>query len=325
MKNFESLTRRGRLLRYRRALVQTLKQYPLKVESLQFVSFESKPVYCVHANLGCFAAKFHDPKEHVLSQMVGEMQFLDHVSRHSDLRIETPLANSKGAFVTEVVGDWLPGPAHVALCSWVPGSQLKNSMSARSYRYLGKCSALLHEVSRSFKPRAGFRILTNDRVFYWDKETILSRRDPRLLPKRRQNLFKKAARRAQEAIQALWKSAEPIVIHNDLHPCNVKAYRDGLSLYDFEDITWGFPEQDIGTAMYHVRFRNDYSELLGAFKEGYEEVLRWPLESDQDLDHFVIARLLMFANYVVNFNLSPAKYLPRFESKMNLFLGGKGA
>jgi hypothetical protein len=50
--------------------------------------------------------------------MIGEMQFLDHVSRHSDLRIGTPLANSKGDLVTKAVGDWLPGPAHLALCSW---------------------------------------------------------------------------------------------------------------------------------------------------------------------------------------------------------------
>ena len=325
MKDFESLTRRGRLLRYRKALVRALEQYPIEVKSLQFVAFESKPVYRVHANLGCFAAKFHDPKEHVLSQMIGEMQFLDHVSRHSELRIETPLANSEGDFVTEVGGDWLPGPAHLALCTWVPGNQLKDSMSARSYRYLGKCSALLHDVSQSFRPPTGFSILTNDRVFYWDKETILSRRDSRLLPKQRRNLFMKGAKRAQEAIQHLWKSAEPIVIHNDLHPCNVKVYRDGLSLYDFEDLTWGFPAQDIGTAMYHVRFRDDYSELLGAFRGGYEEVLHWPLESDRHLDHFVIARLLMFANYVVNFNLRPTEYLPRFEGKLKILLGGKAA
>ncbi len=321
MKNFESLTRRGKLLRYRRTLAQALERYPLKVNSLRFVSFESKPVYRVDADLGCFAAKFHDPKEHVLSQMVGQMQFLDHVSRRSELCIETPLANSDGEFVTEIATNWMPGPAHLALCSWVPGNQLEHSISARSYRYLGKCSALLHQVSRSFRPPSGFRILTNDRVFYWDKETILSQRASRLLPKRRQNLYKKGAQCAQQAIESLWSSTKPIVIHNDLHPCNVKVHRDKLSLYDFEDITWGFPEQDIGTAMYYVRFRNDYPELLGAFKEGYEEVLPWPLESGQQLDQLVIARLLMFANYVVNFDLNPMKHLPQFDVKLKRLFG----
>mgnify|MGYP001032883170 CR=1 FL=1 len=96
-----------------------------------------------------------------------------------------------------------------------------------------------------------------------------------------------------------------------------------LSLFDFEDITWGFPEQDIGTAMYHVRFRNDYPELLAAFREGYEQVYSWPLGSDRQLDLFVIARLLMFANYVVNFNISPIKWLPLFEEKLNALLNWK--
>lgn len=77
--------------------------------------------------------------------------------------------------------------------------------------------------------------------------------------------------------------------------------------------------------MYHVRFRSDYPELLGAFWEGYERVLPWPLESDRQLDCFVIARLLMFANYVVNFDINPAKHLPEFEAKLKTLLEEKAS
>ena len=194
-------------------------------------------------------------------------------------------------------------------------------MSARSYRCLGKCSGILHEVSPSFTPGRDFDILTNDQVFYWDQETILTLADPQLLPHNRQNLFKRAARSVQNAISKLWDTGEPMVVHNDLHPCNVKVYRGGLSLYDFEDITWGFPEQDIGTAMYHVRFRDDYFELLGAFREGYEEVLPWPFNSGRQLDRFVIARLLMFANYVVNYDIRPSQHLAQFEAELTTLMG----
>ena len=325
MQDFKSLTKRGKAQRYRRALTQALKAYPVEVRSLRFISLESKSVYRVYTDSGCFAAKFHDPREHALSQMMGEMQFLDHVSKHSELCIETPLANTKGEFVTEIKSIWLPEPAHVALCSWVPGSQLKDFISIRSYRHLGKCSAMLHKASPSFRPGREFGILTNNQVFYWDKETILSRQDRELLPKQRQNLFRKGAQLAQKAIKKIWRSGKPIIIHNDLHPCNVKVHRGNLSLYDFEDITWGFPVQDIGTAMYHIRFRNDYPELLGAFREDYEHVLPWPLDSDQQLDRFVIARLLMFANYVVNFNINPIKHLPQFETKLKTLLNGKAS
>lgn len=320
MKDFNSLTRRGKVQRYRRALIGVLGSYPIVVRSMRFISLESKPVFRLYTDSGCFAAKFHNPGEHPLSQMMGEMQFLNHVSERSDLSIETPLANNRGEFVTEIESAWLPESIHVALCNWVPGNQLRDAISPRSYGHLGRCSAMLHEVSPSFIPGQGFSILTNNQVFYWDKETILTRQDGKLLPKQRQDLFKKGAQLAQRAIKKIWKSGKPIVIHNDLHPCNVKVYRHSLSLYDFEDIVWGFPEQDIGTAIYHVCFRSDYPELLGAFREGYEQVLHWPLDSDRQLDCFVIARLLMFANYVVNYDIKPSKYLRLFEKKLGTLL-----
>jgi len=158
-------------------------------------------------------------------------------------------------------------------------------------------------------------------VFYWDKETLLSRVDSKLLPKRRQNLFGKGAHIAGEAIRDSWESVvKPIVIHNDLHPCNIKLHGNRLSIYDFEDVAWGYACQDIGTAVYHIRFRDDYSELLEAIREGYERVTKWPIESERQLEGLVIARLLMFANYILNYDIKPNKYLPEFETRLEILL-----
>lgn len=321
MRDLRSLSRRGQALRYRRALVEALPRYRVRVKSLRFVSMDSKPVFRVDTDAGPLAAKFHDAREHELSQTLGEMQFLRHLSRSTDLCVETPLANADGELVTQVRSDGLPEPAHVGLCTWLPGRSLRDSMSARSYLRLGECAALLHRASRAFRPRPGFRILTNDRVFYWDAETILSRKDGRLLPRRRQDRFRRAAQLAGKAIRGLWKSGSPIVIHNDLHPGNIKVHRGRLSLYDFEDIAWGFPEQDIGTAMYYARFRDDHLELLAAFREGYERALPWPFESDAQVDRFVTARLLMLANYVVNYDIRPLEHLPHLDEKVKALLG----
>ncbi len=323
MQDLDSLTEHDKLDRYHKTLTQALEAYPVKVRALQFISLESRPVYRVDTDSGYFAAKFHEPKEHNLEQIRGEMQFLEHVSRHSELRIETPLANSRGELVTAIESIWFPEPAHVTLCSWLPGSQLEESIVALYYRHLGKFSALLHKASQSFSPKQEFSILTNNQVFYWDEETILSIQDAEFLPEERQNFFRKAAQLAQEAIQDIWNSGKPIVTHNDLNPCNVKVHDGNLYLYDFEDIAWGFPAQDIGTAMYYVRFRKDYPELLRAFQEGYEQVLPWPLESNQQLDCFISARLLMLANYVVNFNINPLKYLPQFARELKELLKEK--
>ncbi|QDV52242.1 serine/threonine protein kinase [Gimesia fumaroli] len=322
MREFQSLTKRGQLGRYRRALGDALADYPIHVKSVRLVSDGSRPVFRVDTNACSYAAKFQNPQQHVLSQMYGEVQFLEYLSQHTDLRVESPLANSRGKLITQIHSCWLPEPAHLALTHWLTGRHLENAPTARSYHCLGRCAAELHKASQSFRPRNGFQILTNDRVYYWDEETILSRRDRKLLPKRRQELFRTGTRRAQRAIQRLWKNGKPTVIHNDLHPCNIKVHHQRLGLYDFEDITWGFPEQDIGTAMYHIRFRDDFGTLLDAFRRGYEEALDWPLASSKQLDSFVIARLLMFANYVVNSNIRPKQHLPRFQSKLAALLGG---
>ena len=295
--------------------------YAIKVKLIQYKSMKSKPVFRIFTHSRSYAAKFHDPSEHGLSHMMGELQFLHHISRNSNLCVETPHANKNGELVTEITSHWLPDIAHLAICSWVPGRHLKDELSVRAYRYLGISSAMLHKVSSSFKPERDFNILINNKVFYWDKETILSRKDATILPAIRQKLFKEGTRVAQKAIDQIWNSGrKPIVIHNDLHPCNIKLYRNKLSIYDFEDITWGYAAQDIGTAIYHIRFRKDYYQLLGAFREGYEQVMKWPIESNQQLDSFIIARLLMFANYTINYDIRPHQYLPQFEKKLESLL-----
>jgi Ser/Thr protein kinase RdoA (MazF antagonist) len=252
--------------------------------------------------------------------MMGEMKFLSHIARISGLDVETPHPNRSGKLVTEVKSPLLPDPAYLAVCQWVPGRALANFISVPAYRNLGYCAAMLHKAARSFRPGKAFSILTNDRVFYWDKETILSLEDERLLPTRRQELFRKGARLVDREIKRTWKGRKPMVIHNDLHPCNVKVRRGGLSIFDFEDITWGFPEQDIGTAIYHVRFEKNYPRLLGGFREGYERVLEWPFRSERQLELLAAARLLMFANYVINYDIKPAKYLRIFEKKLGTIL-----
>ena len=320
MKDFGSLTKLGKARRYRWALVRALEEYPIEAKSLNPVSFDSRPVYRVCTHERCYAAKFYNPSQHLLAQLLGEVQFLDHISGNGDSNIETPFPNRFGGFVTEIKGPWLPEPAYIVLYGWLPGRQLRNHIYTRSYRHLGRCSAWVHKASSDFTPDWEFDILTNDRVFYWDKETILSGPGSKSLRRESRALFSEGTDMAQEAIDKVWNSGEPIVIHNDLHPSNVKVHRGVLYLYDFEDICWGFPQQDIGTAMYHIRFEANYRELLSAFRTGYERLLAWPFDSEEQLDRFVIARLLMFANYVVNYNIRPAYHLPRFEKKLRSLL-----
>jgi amicoumacin kinase len=321
MLDYSQLTDRGKAARFRKVLIEALPMFLLKVCAVKFVSMASKSVFRLQTTNGGFAAKFHDPSEHLLSQMAGEMEFLRHVSSKSDLPVEIPFANSEGQLITEIVSRWLPRPAHLAICSWAPGRRLRDEMTARSYHHLGVCSAGLHQFSAGFRPSESFSILKNDRVFYWDEESLFTTDSAELLPEYRQNRFKQAAKVAEDMIRRRWQSGDkPIVIHNDLHPSNIKVNGDQLYIFDFEDISWGYPCQDIGTAMYHIRFSDDYPELLEAFRSGYEKKQPWPLNSDHELDCYIAARMLMLANYSLNYNIRPHVHLPKFEKQLTQLL-----
>jgi Ser/Thr protein kinase RdoA (MazF antagonist) len=319
MKEFELLTPRGKIQRYRRVLYEGLCEYALKVDTVKYVSNDSRLVFRIHTDQGEFAGKFYNPGEHDITQLRGEIKFLRFLSEHTLVSVERPFANSAGEHITKIDSRWLPESAIFVLCSWVPGRQLPD-LSTRSYHYLGTNIAKLHKASASFKPTRDFSILKIDRVFYWDEEVILSRTDPDLLPPSRQERFRIGTSISQKAIDQAWQDGHPIVIHNDPHPCNLKIHHGKISMYDFEDIAFGRPEQDIGTALYHVRFRDDFSVYYDSFRMGYEEIQPWPLDSDRDLDAFIMARLIMFANYVINYDINPAENLREFESELEILL-----
>ena len=149
---------------------------------------------------------------------------------------------------------------------------------------------------------------------------MFSKTWPILQDEKRLAIFREGAERAEKAIAKLWQNGSPIVIHNDLHSGNMKRQGEKLALFDFEDISWGFPGQDIGTAMYHNRFEDNYPELLAAFRKGYEQYAPWPLDSFRELDDLIIARASMFANYVLGFDINIDKFIPLFAERIEKLL-----
>jgi Ser/Thr protein kinase RdoA (MazF antagonist) len=118
------------------------------------------------------------------------------------------------------------------------------------------------------------------------------------LGRERRARFVYAAAAADDLIGSL--GADPMrLIHGDLHVWNVVAGRAGLTAIDFEDHLWAWPILDLGIALYYVRGRPDYPELLEAFRSGYETVAPWPERHPGDLERAIAARLLVIANDVI--------------------------
>ncbi len=85
----------------------------------------------------------------------------------------------------------------------------------------------------------------------------------------------------------------------------------------------GLPAQDIAVTLYDARFhRHDFADVCDALRRGYERVTAWPVESDQQLETLLAARMLMFINYRVHRGgVDMQLYVPRMLARVEAFVG----
>lgn len=89
------------------------------------------------------------------------------------------------------------------------------------------------------------------------------------------------------------------IIHNDLHHDNINLYRGCLYPFDFEDTIWGYPVQDIATALQDLMVDtvpDAFEPLQDAFRAGYESHSPWPEKYPGEVDIFRAGFVLKDAN-----------------------------
>src|SRR5205823_4632514 len=85
----------------------------------------------------------------------------------------------------------------------------------------------------------------------------------------------------------------------------------GLRLLDFEDVMLGHPIQDVAITFFYGAERQDYTQLIGAYKEGYTNVLPWPVCEQRQLDLLMAARAAMLLNHALLSEDDPAPMVRR--------------
>ena len=107
-------------------------------------------------------------------------------------------------------------------------------------------------------------------------------------------------RRVKNAYAALYADPSGLrVIHHDLYHDNICVDRGRLYPFDFEDTVWGYPVQDIATAMRDLIEDAPpaaYPTLSQAFRRGYESLEPWPERKKGELDTLIAAHFIEGAN-----------------------------
>ena len=311
MKPYDQLTFRGQILRTRQLCLKALEDYPIEVARVRYLTTESTTMFRVDAHDGSkYVLRLYSELDSSLAENQTEMFWLSALARDTDLRVTQPVPRRDGEYLTFASVAGVPGEPHgdasrrrCALYKWVPGRQLAKHVSPRTYSQLGVIMAKLHKHAESLNLPAHIRPKRWDRVFYYPDEPVVYNTPEysQLFRPGQVELMEHAIAQVNPFLANLYRElGRPFIIHADLHYWNVHIYRGQLYVIDFEDLTLGYPVQDIAICLYYLRNDADYAALAAAFQNGYTTEREWPSFSERDLQTLWAARMLNFINYVAH-------------------------
>lgn len=318
MKPWRMLTVPGRLRRLRKTALRALEMHPLEARRLRLVGGFVNAVYRADTPAGPVAVRVERQLAAGDEQTVVELDWLAALSRDSEIAVARPLVAADGCAFRRIETEGVPGARRCTVFDWIGGRPLGDRFDVEGHRQLGSLAARLHLHGESYVPP--LRPMRWDRVFYWPEEV-----DPCVidsLPAREQlGPLGPLVDRARVSASRLFEQLPPHehqVVHGDLHPWNVHRLRGRLIAFDFEDVMWAHPAQDIAITLSYSQGHVEREALWSAYRAGYEAIRRWPA-SEERIAHAIAARQLMFINMLINTG-SVAGYLKMVAPRLRAYL-----
>ena len=302
MKDYYDLTERGRRNRMRAIAWKALERWPFDVTRMRAMSDATNGVFRLDTTDGdrfAMRVSLGPPIGHTPDETRSEAEWLHALAEQSSVPVPDPVPTDDGEYVVVESAEGVPNERPCSIYTWLDGPILADRIDRRSMEAYGAAMAHLHEQALSFQPSASFTASSFDSVYPYDDPFVLFETvGEDLLPQARRALFQEAFAVVDAAIGDLERSEPMRITHADLHVWNAKIHRGRVGVFDFEDMLWGWPVQDIGTALYYLWSRDDFDDLCDHFRTGYETVTPWPDPGGQ-VDTFIAGRTLVMANDVV--------------------------
>lgn len=306
MEEFYSLDTTGRAARLESLARAALAEYDIRLKSIHLITNETNCIFGVSdSDDREYVMRVTDPSGcHHHDEVLAEVSWLQAIHAESNIPVNRPIASTTGEYFVLASSQSVPEPRYCVLFERIKGTDLRDDLNPGSVSLHGALMARLHSHATTYSTPAGLTLRRYDRVFPYSatgyefhEPVVLLDPDHTSLLGNREGLVKHSIDLAESEIARLCRGHEPTLIHHDLHFWNVMIADGKLIAIDFEDLILGHPAQDVAIALYYYRDLEDAHSFEEAFREGYETVLRWPLEGPEQLEVLTMARRLMLLNY----------------------------
>jgi len=291
--------------------LQILSKYPIDVKSTVSINYEYNATLKVETTDGqLFALRINTNSPRTPENLRAEIAFVRFLAEDGRVKVPHPIKNYEGNFYTSILHEVSGRMFHCVLYSWILGEELEDEPTDEQLSALGIAMATMHVAAQGFKLPEGSSLPTFDDPLWWTEDFLLSEKS--VLDAEAKDLISAALSAIKSGVAKFYASETPILIHADMHGGNVLWYENSLSVIDFDDCGFGFPLQDLATALYYL----DTPEQDAALRRGYESIAPVPECSEKEMKMLFLQRRIVLLNYLYETsNLEHRSMIPEYQEE----------
>ena len=239
---------------------EVLSFYNVTDPEIDFIRYNENMTFKITDRLHnkCYLLRIHKPAteglfgiQHTLEGIESEMKILVQLNQNSILKIQRPVANNFGEYVTDS-SELIGRSCYSTLLEWIDGATLtqkEDNINEIAFK-LGENLALLHQCLHKYKPNENFVRPTYDKdridsaideLKYCVKIDLFSRED--------YEIIKEVLTLVKNQIKVLDLRGDAWgIIHADIQPGNIIINNDNPCLIDFGFCGFGYYLFDLGSA-----------------------------------------------------------------------------
>jgi Ser/Thr protein kinase RdoA (MazF antagonist) len=313
MRDYEELTRLGKIRRFRVLAETALENYDIEVERFAFVRQAGNTLFRVYAadsraageadgpyEPGQFLLRIYQPGWQTPEAIDLELEWLASMRRDAGLPVPEPVPDRGRRLRGRVEAPGIPGERDYSLLKWIKGSLLTKGIGPPHYRAQGRLMARMHEhAARWDAPSCPTkRRYDADGLFRTDAGGGLTEEDtwPHL-PGRLVRPFEAVAAETARVMDEWGEGSDVFgLIHAEVGAdANLLFWKGEARPIDFDGSGFGYWVYDLAAALEHVRDTGSYSAFRDALLDGYAEVRLLPDTQLARLELFIAAFYVYYA------------------------------